>query len=87
MAALALGRADLPGVLNVCSGVPTVIATLADTIAALRGVAPTITHAPTRAGDIRASLGDPMLARRHLGLGLPTPLADGLARTLRALGA
>jgi UDP-glucose 4-epimerase len=43
--------------------------------------------APPRAGEIARSSLDPAAAHRALGWSARVPLADGLARTLEALGA
>lgn len=84
----AMARASAAGaVVNVCTGRATSIIELAQTIARLLGRAPEISHHPARAGDIRASLGDPGHAQRLLGLAAATLLPDGLARTLRAADA
>jgi UDP-glucose 4-epimerase len=72
-------------VLNACTGRATSILALAATLGGIAGRRPQIVHAPARAGDIRASLGDPAAARAVLGVAAETPLADGLAATLRSL--
>jgi UDP-glucose 4-epimerase len=70
-------------VFNVCTGRATSILTLAALISELAGRECRIEHAPPRAGDIRASVGDPTQAIETLGLGAEMTLAAGLARTLR----
>jgi UDP-glucose 4-epimerase len=82
MAALAGDGARAAGVYNVCTGRATTIAALAETIGRLRRVEPRIAHAPARAGDIRASLGNPGRLATALGIFAETRLADGLARTM-----
>ncbi len=82
MAALTGEGAAAAGVYNVCTGRPTTIAALAETIGRLRGIEPRISHAAARAGDIRASVGDPGRLARLLGVRAETPLAQGLARTM-----
>ena len=67
---------------NVCTGVPTSVRELADTIAGLRGAAAEIRPSPARAGEIRHSVGDPLLAARELGLSAPRALRDGLGDVL-----
>lgn len=69
-------------VFNVCTGRATTIRDLAATIAGILGQDPAIAFAPPRAGEIRASLGDPARAASGLGVTAATPLRDGLARTL-----
>lgn len=83
-----LGAAS-PGapVFNVCSGVPTSVLDLARLIAELCGVAPDITHAAPRSGEIRHSLGAPDAARAALGLGQPASLRDGLSEVVAWLRA
>ena len=71
-------------VCNVCTGKPTSIADLARQvmIAAAREVA--ITHAPPRAGDIAASVGDPARAEALIGFRATTGLESGLESLLAA---
>jgi UDP-glucose 4-epimerase len=71
-------------VFNVCTGRATSVLDLARAIAKACGVAPVIEHGPPRAGDIRASLGDPSRARDALGFEAMTTLDEGLALTLLA---
>ena len=66
-------------VFNVCTGRPTSVLTLAETIAALCGVPLQLAHQPARSGEIRHSLGDAGRARAVLGLGDPVGLREGLA--------
>jgi UDP-glucose 4-epimerase len=73
-------------VFNVCTGIATSVIELAHTIATLAGVPAEIRHAPSRAGEIRHSVGSPDLARRVLGLTRPEALPDGLRRVLDWLG-
>lgn len=72
-------------VLNVCTGEPTTILTLANAIGECSGRRPAIRHLPPRAGDIRASIGDPGAATRRLSVTARTPLRDGLAQTVASL--
>jgi UDP-glucose 4-epimerase len=69
-------------VYNVCTGRPTTIAEMAETIANTLEIAPEITYAPPRQGDIRVSRGDPSETRAALGFDARTRFADGLVRTL-----
>lgn len=80
-----LRRAPRAAVLNVSTGRATAILDLARTMARLRGRAPAFAFGPARAGDIRASLGDPSAAAALLGLRAEVPLAAGLAQTLDSL--
>jgi UDP-glucose 4-epimerase len=65
-------------VCNVCSGRPTSVLLLAETIASVCGVRPVVRHRPPRSGEIRHSLGDPTRLRAELGLSSPRELRDGL---------
>lgn len=65
-------------VYNVCTGRPTSVLLLAETIASICGVPAAIRHKPARAGEIRHSLGDPSLARTALRLQEPCGLRAGL---------
>jgi len=69
-------------VFNVCSGRPTSVLALAETIAALCGNAFEVRHLPPRVGEIRHSLGDPTAVRAALGLGDPVGLRPGLAEVV-----
>lgn len=68
-------------VFNVCTGRATSVLDLAHGIAKACGVPAVIEHGPARAGDIRASLGDPGRARDVLGFEATTTLDEGLAKT------
>ena len=81
LAAMDKASADAP-VINVCTGEPTSVRTLAATIASLCGVSPDLRNKPPRLGEIRHSLGSRERAKTLLGLGTPVPLRDGLAATL-----
>jgi UDP-glucose 4-epimerase len=74
-------------VLNLCTGRATSVLELAHTIAGLCGVAPAIRHREPRAGEIRHSVGSAAAAQAMLGLGAPTPLAEGLAAVVAWLRA
>jgi len=74
-------------VFNVCSGRPTSVLTLAETIAALCGNMLEIRRQPPRMGEIRDSLGDPAQGQAALGLGDPVELRKGLAEVLAWLRA
>jgi nucleoside-diphosphate-sugar epimerase len=73
--------------MNVASGKPTSIATLATAIAALSGhpgLAPVL--AVPRQGDILHSVADPSLAEKTLGFRAERGLEEGLAHIAAALG-
>jgi len=69
-------------VFNVCTGKGTTVQVLAETMAGLYRTELVAYHRPTRAGDVRVSIGDPRHAAEHLGFRAETALADGLAMTL-----
>ncbi len=69
-------------VCNVCTGRETDIRGLARTLGGICRVAPAFRHGPSRAGDIRRSVGDPGLAVSLLGVRARLSLAEGLALTL-----
>jgi len=85
-ASAGLPAADSPTlkshVFNVCTGVPTSVETLAHLIADLAGKPLTAQVQPPRAGEIRHSLGVPLLADRILGLQGRVRLRAGLANVL-----
>jgi UDP-glucose 4-epimerase len=72
-------------VLNVCTGRTTSITDLAETLARLDGRPLAMSFSPARAGDIRASLGNPAAATAMLEVPATTSLEDGLRATVRAL--
>jgi UDP-glucose 4-epimerase len=74
-------------VFNVCTGIGTSIAELAHLVARQCGVSPKIHSRPPRVGDIRASIGSPLLAREALGVEPGVGMEEGLRRTLAALSA
>jgi len=87
-ALLAAMASPSPGapVFNVCTGVPTSIEALAKLIAELSGRPMAAGFQPSRAGEIRHSVGVPELADAVLHLPPRVPLRDGLARVLAWLG-
>jgi UDP-glucose 4-epimerase len=96
VAAMALGPAEArvfnarvfnARVFNVCTGTPTSVLDLAHTIGGLSGATPEIRHSPSRAGEIRDSVGAPDRARDALRLPPPVALPDGLRRVLEYLSA
>jgi UDP-glucose 4-epimerase len=70
------------GVFNVCTGRGQSIAELARLVIALSASSSVISSGPPRAGDIRASVGDPQAARSALGLSADVSLQEGLRRLL-----
>jgi UDP-glucose 4-epimerase len=82
LAAMALRPADAP-VFNVCTGLPTSVAALARLIAEQAGRPLDARIMPSRAGEIRHSLGVPTLADRVLGLPERVKLHTGLGAVLR----
>lgn len=85
MASMDLCPAGAP-VFNLCTGVPTSVLTLAETIAGLLGRVPEIRYSAARAGDIRTSVGSRAAGTEALRLGTPRPLSDGLQCVLEWLG-
>jgi UDP-glucose 4-epimerase len=85
LAGMALLRRDAAApqahVLNVCTGRATAILDLAGLLgeALGQGSRPAMSFGAARAGDIRASLGDPVAATAALGCTAATPLEAGLA--------
>ena len=80
-----MDKADVESrVFNVCTGRGTAIVDLARAIGGVLGHEPAIAHKPPRAGDIRASLGNPDAARRFLSVTATTRLEDGLRTTIAA---
>lgn len=69
-------------VANVCTGIPTSVLKLAEIIAELTGTHLEARHHPSRAGDIRHSVGSPRKARAALSLPEPLNLRAGLVRVL-----
>ncbi|WP_426955476.1 NAD-dependent epimerase/dehydratase family protein [Muricoccus radiodurans] len=69
-------------VLNVCTGRPTSVLSLASIVGEVCGTRPKVEHGPPRLGEIRHSLGDPRRAGMALGLSDPGSLRDGLAEVV-----
>lgn len=74
-----------PEVYNVCTGRPTSVRSLADTISVLSGSTPRLRFESPRTGDIRVSLGDGSKAGRDLDFRSTVSFEDGLRLTLAAL--
>lgn len=77
--------APMPAVLNVCTGQETSVIQLVDALAEACGRSATVLHCPARLGDIRRSVGSPVLATARLAVQARMPLGEGLAATLRGL--
>jgi UDP-glucose 4-epimerase len=77
----AMGR-DQPdaAVFNVCTGRSSSLLDLAKTLGLVCGREPEMRFEAPRAGDVRASLGDPSLGRAVLGFRAATTLEEGLRR-------
>lgn len=71
-------------VVNVCTGHGTSILELAAVMTRLGGSDLPIQRGPSRAGDVRCSIGDPGEANRRLGWRAEIELGDGLRRMLAA---
>ena len=65
-------------VFNVCTGKPTSISSLAETIGAVTGKSLKIIHSDPRQGDIRFSYGDLSKAALMLGFKAKTDLSQGI---------
>ena len=88
MAALEAGRTPgLAGaVLNACTGRETSVREMARAIGAVLGREVDVRQGPPRDGDIRRSVGSPVLAEAVLGVTARTGLRDGLGLLLERLG-
>lgn len=81
----ALKAADVSApVANVCTGQPTTVLGLAETLKSMTGSPGEIVFGPARAGDIRVSIGDPSLASLRMQVRAEVTLEEGLRRLLRA---
>ena len=69
-----------PAVFNICTGRTTSLLELAATIGKVCGREPDMAFGDVRIGDIRASLGNPGLAREALGFDARTLLEGGLRK-------
>jgi len=69
-------------VLNVGTGTETSVLELWEVIRDVAGSSAAYTLAPARAGEVQRSALDATHARSALGVGIDTPLRDGLARTI-----
>jgi len=81
----AMGKAGEAAIYNACTGRATSVGALADAIEAAAGKRVERRTIAARAGDIRASIGNPARARAGLGIAAQVPLADGLKATLASL--
>lgn len=83
----AMERPELaPAVYNICTGRPTTVLQLAETIAEVCRVPLQVAHDAPRTGDIRQSLGDPSGVAAAFGFTADTRLDDGLRQTLAGAG-
>ena len=73
-------KLEKASIFNVCTGVDTSINELAEAIFKLCDKPSHIQYEPERRGDIHQSLGNPTLARKHLGIQANIPLVEGLQR-------
>ena len=71
-------------VYNVCTGSATSVHDLVVSLGALTGTEPVVQHGPSRAGDIRRSIGNPTRARAALGLTADTQIRDGLRKLIES---
>jgi nucleoside-diphosphate-sugar epimerase len=77
--ALALAAKVHPGeAFNICTGTPSSINVLAETVKAITGKNLPVVHGPSRVGDVRDSYGDPAKAMEQLGFRAVVDLASGL---------
>ncbi|MEO1679138.1 MAG: NAD-dependent epimerase/dehydratase family protein [Pseudomonadota bacterium] len=86
-AAMGLAMTDDPGTVrryNLCSGRPVSVVDLAERIEARAGSHAARHHGPSRAGDIRQSIGDPSRARDELGFAAEISLDAGLDELIEA---
>lgn len=73
-------------VVNACTGRETSVRGLAETLGGLLQIRPVVVAGPSRAGDVRRSVGCPKRAAALLGLSARTALTAGLETTLHAVG-
>jgi UDP-glucose 4-epimerase len=83
--AMACASTEAP-VFNICTGIGTSVRELAEIIAGLCDTRLVVRQSAPRHGDIRVSIGDPSRAIAELDFRARTPLPNGLAMTLQALG-
>ena len=85
-AILALEKEKLKGeVFNVCSGEPTSINQLVETLRKVTGKQLKVRHDPERKGEIKHSYGDSKKAERVLGFRSRTTMEEGLESFLKAM--
>ncbi len=80
-----LHTAPQAAVFNVCTGRTTSVLELAQTLATVNGRPAALSFGPSRAGDIRASLGSPSAATAALGVRARMKLEEGLRLTCASL--
>lgn len=81
LGALPAASTDAP-VFNVCTGQPTSLLDLIDTISRVCATAPQVEHEAPRLGDIRHSVGSVLRARQALRLRPPIALQEGLSAVI-----
>jgi UDP-glucose 4-epimerase len=77
-----LGRTDVPSVINVGSGQGTSVADVLRLVERLTGETLELQYEPSRPGDVRRVVLDVTRLRSVLPSFEPTPLTEGMARTL-----
>ena len=83
---LALERKRMKGdVFNICSGEPTSINQLVETLRKVTGKQLKVRHDPERKGEIKHSYGDSKKAERVLGFRSRTTMEEGLESFLKAM--
>jgi len=75
-------RSDAPEVFNIATGTKTNLLDLMKVMVDILGARSEVSFGPTRAGDIRYSLGDPNLSTQRLGVTARVTLAEGLKSML-----
>ena len=86
-ALLLAARSDFAGCLNIGTGEGHSLNAVAQAVGLALGTTPLIEHQPMRRFDVPVSVLDCRRAEAHLGWCATTPLAEGVAQTLRYLRA
>jgi UDP-glucose 4-epimerase len=79
--------AENASIFNVCSGRQTSLNAILNLLEVVGGYTADIVHVAERAGDIRASCGDPAKMNAELGIHAEVSLADGLQELIQFLDA
>lgn len=77
--------APAPQVINVCTGIGTLIGRLGELISQIHNVPFLPRYLPSREGDLRLSVGNPRKAHDKLRFSARIPLREGLLRTLESM--